>query len=120
MDYSELQKKGGELMYYYFTLTSIYSQMRSSNESGITSNNFYIKIGEIPTIWNLSIQFWMDNKGIPLASPVVMCLNLVKCSKRDTIGSITMANVRHKFEVNDWSKKKPEGVPEENVSFLSL
>ena len=76
-------------------------------------------MGEITTVWNVSIQFWMDNKGIPLASPVVICLNLVKCSKRDTIGSITMANIKYKFGVNDCNKKELEGTPEEHVSFAN-
>ena len=31
-----------------------------------------------------------------------------------------MANIKYKFEVKDWSIKKTEGAPEENVSFILL
>lgn len=49
-------------------------------EGGLDSPSFEVNVNGVWTQWNLSIRYWTGPHGQRLTNPVVLCLNLLKCS----------------------------------------
>lgn len=59
------------------------------------SEAFEVNVNGLRTRWNLSIRFWTGPDGTRLQSPVVACLNLLRCYAVETL----QATVRFQFGV---------------------
>lgn len=74
-----------------------------AKSSYIDSPPFNINVNGIHSTWTLSIRFWKGPEGKRVTNPVVLCLNILKC----TVEEMEQVKVRFQFavfnaDVNHW------------------
>ncbi|XP_059469876.1 speckle-type POZ protein-like isoform X2 [Neocloeon triangulifer] len=82
---------------YTWNIKKFGQSCRKRHSPVFDSEAFELNVNGLRTRWNLSIRFWTGMDGSRLMSPVVACLNLLRCWPEDLPG--TQATVRFQFGV---------------------
>ncbi|CAB3385803.1 Hypothetical predicted protein [Cloeon dipterum] len=93
-----LVPSASDVMYKYtWTIKKFGHNCRKRHSPVFDSEAFELNVNGLRTRWNLSIRFWTGMDGSRLMSPVVACLNLLRCWPEDIAG--TQATVHFQFGV---------------------
>jgi len=71
---------------YTWNLKKFGQVCRKRNNPVFDSEPFELNVNGLRTRWNLSIRFWTGMDGSRLMSPVVACLNLLRCWPENMVG----------------------------------
>jgi len=66
---------------YKWNVENFLDKVLTSSCGDLDSPEFSFPISGFQTQWNLSIRSWQDEAGHNIASPIILCLNLVSCSE---------------------------------------
>ncbi|CAL8093250.1 unnamed protein product [Orchesella dallaii] len=84
-------------------------------EIDVDSSVFEINVNGLQTKWSLALRYWMDENGLRLTNPVVICLNLVSAVVTSPATSLVdyreQLQVRYQFGIWNPAVKQYEVCP---------